>query len=91
MGLLFPSPSDSLNQIASFSVKVGGTNVEDTFKIFEIQTFKEINKLSRALISIIGGNPKENNFEVKKLRFHLVMIKVTHLFLKESFQNIPLK
>ena len=63
MGLLFPSPSDSLNQIASFSVKVGGTNVEDTFKIFEIQTFKVINKLSRALISIIGGNPKENNFD----------------------------
>ena len=57
MGLLFPSPSDSLNQIASFSIKVGGTKVEDAFKIFSIQTFKEINKLSRATISIIGGNP----------------------------------
>jgi phage protein D len=63
MGLLFPSPSDSLNQIASFSIKVGGTKVEDAFKIFSIQTFKEINKLSRATISIIGGNPKENNFD----------------------------
>ena len=63
MGLLFPSPADSLNQLASFAVKVDGTQIETKFKLFRIQTFKEVNKLSRATISIIGGNPKENNFD----------------------------
>lgn len=63
MGLLFPSPSDSLNEIASFDVKVDGTQIESTYKLFKIQTFKEVNKLSRAVISIIGGDPKENTFE----------------------------
>ena len=63
MGLLFPSPADSLNQLASFAVKVDGTQIETKFKLFRIQTFKEANKLSRATISIIGGNPKENNFD----------------------------
>ena len=63
MGLLFPSPADSLNQLASFAVKVDGTQIETKFKLFRIQTFKEANKLSRATISIIGGNPKENSFD----------------------------
>ena len=63
MGLLFPSPADSLNQLASFAVKVDGTQIETKYKLFRIQTFKEVNKLSRATISIIGGNPKENNFD----------------------------
>ena len=63
MSLLFPSPSDSLNQIASFSVKVNGTTIENTYKIFRISTVKEVNKLSRATVEIIGGDPKENEFE----------------------------
>ena len=63
MGLLFPSPSDSLNEIASFDVKVGGTQIESSYKLFRIQIFKEVNKLSRATISIMGGDPKENNFD----------------------------
>ena len=63
MGLLFPSPSDSLNEIASFDVKVGGTQIESSYKLFRIQIFKEVNKLSRATISIMGGEPKENNFD----------------------------
>ena len=63
MGLLFPSPADSLNQLASFAVKVDGTQIETKYKLFRIQTFKEVNKLSRATISIIGGNPKENSFD----------------------------
>ena len=64
MGLLFPSPSDSLNEIASFDVKVGGTQIESSYKLFRIQIFKEVNKLSRATISIMGGDPKENNFDL---------------------------
>ena len=63
MGLLFPSPSDSLNEIASFDVKVDGTQIETSYKLLKIQTFKEVNKLSRAVISIIGGDPKENSFD----------------------------
>lgn len=63
MGLLFPSPSDSLNEIASFDIKVGGTQIESSYKLFRIQIFKEVNKLSRATISIMGGDPKENNFD----------------------------
>lgn len=63
MGLLFPSPSDSLNEIASFDVKVDGTQIDTSYKLLKIQTFKEVNKLSRAVISIIGGDPKENSFD----------------------------
>ena len=63
MSLLFPSPSDSLNQLASFSVKIDGSTIENTYKVFRISTVKEVNKLSRATIEIIGGDPKKNEFE----------------------------
>ena len=63
MSLLSPSPSDSINQIASFSIKVNGAVLGSSYKVFSINTYKEVNKLSRATISIIGGDPKENSFE----------------------------
>ena len=63
MGLLSPSPSDSMNQIASFSIKVNGTVIESNYKIYRINTYKDVNKLSKAKISIMGGDPKQNNFE----------------------------
>ena len=63
MSLLSPSPSDSINQIASFSIKVDGAVLGSSYKVFSINTYKEVNKLSRATISIIGGDPKENSFE----------------------------
>ena len=66
MGLLYPSPSESLNQIASFSLKVDGTSIGNTHKIFSMKTRKEVNKLSRATISIIGGDPKQNNFDLSE-------------------------
>jgi phage protein D/phage baseplate assembly protein gpV len=66
MGLLYPSPSESLNQIASFSLKVDGTSIGTTHKIFSMKTRKEVNKLSRATISIIGGDPKQNNFDLSE-------------------------
>lgn len=63
MSLLFPSPSDSLNQIASYSLKVDGTVIDASYKIHSVRVNKEINKLSRATISIIGGDPKLNTFD----------------------------
>ena len=40
MGLLFPSPSDSLNEIASFDVKVDGTQIETSYKLLKMQSLK---------------------------------------------------
>jgi len=63
MSLLSPSPSDSINQIASFSIKVNGAVLGSSYRVFSINTNKEVNKLSRATIRIIGGDPKDNSFE----------------------------
>ena len=63
MSLLSPSPSDSINQIASFSVKINGSSLGTSYKVYSINIYKEINKLSRATVSIIGGDPKENSFD----------------------------
>ena len=63
MSLLSPSPSDSINQIASFSVKINGSSLGTSYKVYSINIYKEINKSSRATVSIIGGDPKENSFD----------------------------
>ena len=63
MGLFTSSPADSLNEIASLSITIGTTQVESSYNIFSVSVKKEVNKLSRATVSILGGDPKLGTFE----------------------------
>ena len=53
---------DSLYKAVSAQVKINGTVLSKDFEIFRISTFKEINKLSRAKIQILGGDHTKNIF-----------------------------
>ena len=53
---------ESLYKAVSAQVKINGTVLSKDFEIFRISTFKEINKLSRAKIQILGGDHTKNIF-----------------------------
>ena len=53
---------DSLYKAVSAQVKINGTVLSKDFEIFRISTFKEINKLSRAKIQILGGGSYQKYF-----------------------------
>ena len=54
---------DSLYKAVSSQIKIEGKVLSSTYEIFKIETFKEINKLSRASIQILGGDYTKNTFD----------------------------
>jgi hypothetical protein len=57
------TPIDSLNETVSHALLFNKKPLPITFEIYSISVHKEINKISRAVIKILGGNPKLNLFE----------------------------
>tara|TARA_A100001011_G_scaffold383863_1_gene455669 strand:- start:13839 stop:15653 length:1815 start_codon:yes stop_codon:yes gene_type:complete len=55
-------PLDSLYKAVSSQIKINGQLLDSNFEINKIITFKEINKLSRARIQILGGDYTKNTF-----------------------------
>ena len=55
-------PLDSLYKAVSSQIKINGQLLDSDFEINKIITFKEINKLSRARIQILGGDYTKNTF-----------------------------
>lgn len=55
-------PLDSLYKAVSSQIKINGQLLDSNFEINKIVTFKEINKLSRARIQILGGDYTKNTF-----------------------------
>ena len=53
---------DSLYKAVSSQIKINGQLLDSDFEINKIITFKEINKLSRARIQILGGDYTKNTF-----------------------------
>lgn len=63
MALFSSAPGDTLNEPMSFSIKIGGASLDNDLQVYSIDVVKSVNKLSRATIKIVGGDPKGNSFE----------------------------
>ena len=54
---------DSLYKAVSSQIKIDSQVLSSTYEVFKIETFKEINKLSRARVQILGGDYTKNTFD----------------------------
>ena len=54
---------DSLYKAVSSQIKIDGQVLSSTYEVFKIETFKEINRLSRARVQILGGDYTKNTFD----------------------------
>ena len=61
---LLPKPSKTINQLVSYKLKFNGSSLDDEIKVFAINVNKQINKISRASISIFGGQRKKQRSEI---------------------------
>ncbi|NDC78541.1 MAG: type VI secretion system tip protein VgrG, partial [Chitinophagia bacterium] len=57
------SPNDSLQKTLSFTVKVNSKELDAKYQVLSIQVWHAVNKVARARISILAGDPYENTFE----------------------------
>ena len=57
------SPIDSLNEPVSFSLIFDNAPLPSSFEVFSISVHKQLNKIGRACVKILGGDPKMNTFE----------------------------
>jgi Rhs element Vgr protein len=57
------SPNDSLQKTLSFTVKVNSKELDEKYQVLSIQVWLAVNKVARARISILAGDPYENTFE----------------------------
>jgi Rhs element Vgr protein len=57
------SPNDSLQKTLSFTVKVNSKELDAKYQVLSIQVWLAVNKVARARISILAGDPYENTFE----------------------------
>ena len=63
---LLPKPSKTINQLVSYKLKFNGSSLDDEIKVFAISVNKQINKISRASISIFGGDVNLKTFDVSE-------------------------
>ena len=57
------SPLDSLNKPVSYALIFNKKPLPISFEVYSIHVHKEVNKISRASLKILGGDPKLNSFE----------------------------
>ena len=63
---IIPKPSKSINQLVSYKLKFNGSVLSNDVAVFEIKTEKKINKISRALVSLIGGDVNLKTFDISE-------------------------
>ena len=63
------SPNDSLQLGISFEIKIGGKVVPKELVIMKILVKSEVNKISKASVSFLGGNSYENTFPESEMDF----------------------
>lgn len=57
------TPFDSINKPLSFLIKVKNKPLDENYSVFKLYVKKEVNRLSRASFSILGGDPYLQKFE----------------------------
>jgi Rhs element Vgr protein len=72
-----PSPSHSSGSLATFTVKVNGSSVPDTFSIFSVHVEKNVNRISSARITVLDGNPSVQDFSASSSSVFVPGAKVT--------------
>ncbi|MEM9337599.1 MAG: type VI secretion system tip protein VgrG [Bacteroidota bacterium] len=60
------SPLHDKMDLPTFTVKVGGSAIKDYYQVTNITVEKEINKISKAEVTLIDGNPADQNFELSE-------------------------
>jgi len=63
---IIPKPSKSVNQLVSYKLKFNGNVLSNDVSVYEIKTEKKINKISRAIISLIGGDVNLKTFDISE-------------------------
>ena len=66
---LLPKPSKTINQLVSYKLKFNGNTLDDEIKVYGIEVEKKINKISRAKISIFGGDVNLKTFDISEKSF----------------------
>jgi len=56
-------PIDSLYKSVSYQIKINGTLLPNSYEVKSIETFKEVNKISKASFMIFGGDHFNNAFD----------------------------
>ena len=56
-------PLDSLYKAVSYQIKIDDETLDTSYEVNKMLTFKEVNKLGRARIYIIGGDYTKNTFD----------------------------
>ena len=57
------TPIDSLNEPVSYALIFNKKPLPVSFEVYSISVHKEVNKISRASLKFLGGDPKLNSFE----------------------------
>ncbi len=57
------TPLDTLNQPISFALMFNEATLPLNFEVYSISVHKAVNKIGRACVKILGGNPESNTFD----------------------------
>ncbi len=60
------SPLHDKVDLPTFTVKVGGSTIKDYYQVTDITIEKEVNKINTAEVTLIDGNPADQNFEISE-------------------------
>jgi phage protein D len=63
---IIPKPSKTQKQLVSYKLKFNGNFLDDDIKVHGIEVDKQINKISRAKVSIFGGDVNLKTFDVSE-------------------------
>src|SRR5690606_30166741 len=55
-------PENVKGAVITFSVKVGGTSIPQTFEVYSVTVTKEVNRIAFAKLTIIDGEPSRTDF-----------------------------
>lgn len=61
-----PTPVSSNVSLVTYTIKVEGAKIKDTYLVHSIETYHEINKISYARVFIFDGTPAEQKFEISE-------------------------
>jgi len=61
------SPLLASSSLATYSIKVEGTEIPSTFQVVSIDTWNAVNKVPRAQIVVYDGSPAKSDFEISNL------------------------
>ncbi len=59
-----PSPLNATTTLVTFTVKVNGSPISDSYQVVSIEVNKEINRIPTALIVLRDGSPSEQSFPI---------------------------